>query len=389
MVAVTPMHIVHCIARLNDGGPARVLLALGVALRARGHRITVLAGTPGPDEPDLAHRLREVGIVVELVPGLGRRMSVLDDARAFAWLFLRLGHLAPELVHTHTAKAGVLGRLACRWLGLPCLHTYHGHVLRGYFSRAGSLAVRMIERAVAGVHHNQALTPSQLVELRDRAGIGRRRHWHCLAVPVPPVVRSPAAWHARLARDVPVVGFLGRCVAVKDGDLWLAVLAAIARRRPVQGLMCGDGQLRQAWEARAVGLGLTVHFTSFVAAGEALAAMDLLLVTSRNEGQPLAVCEAGSAGVPVVAPPVGGLVDLIAAGAVRGAARRVAWLADACVALLDPAQLAERERLINVARVHAAGLAPESLVCRYEACYSRVLQRHAAPAVGDRTGLPR
>lgn len=374
------LHIVHLIARLNDGGPARVLLALGCALRARGHRITVLAGTPGPDEPDLAHRLREAGIVVETVPGLGRRISPLADLHACWWLHCRLQALAPDVVHTHTAKAGALGRLLCRWNRIPCLHTYHGHVLHGYFSPGCAALVRLGERWLAGTHHHQALTGSQHGDLHDRAGIGRARRWHVLPVPVPAVVRAEAPWNSRLRPGIPVIGFLGRCAAIKDGELWLQTLACLARQRPVQGVLCGDGALRQHWQDQATRLGVPVHFTGFVPAGEALGAMDVLLVTSRNEGQPLVVSEAGWAGVPVVAPPVGGLRDLIAAGAVRGAPRNPQSLASACAALLD--DQAARQRLIADARSHAAGLAPDRLVSRYEACYAEVIQHHAPAAAG-------
>jgi len=367
------MHIVHCIARLNDGGPARVLLALGTQLCARGHRLTVLAGTPGPDEPDLAHRLREAGMVVETVPGLGRRMNPFNDVRALVWLLARVRHLQPDLVHTHTAKAGALGRLVSWWLGLPCLHTYHGHVLHGYFSHGVSLLVRHVERVLAGPHHHHGLTMGQVNELCYRAHIGRPRRWHCLSVPVSGVVRRQAEWHARLLPNVPVIGFLGRCAAIKDAGLWLETLAVIAKQRVVQGVVCGDGDQRAALESQAIRLGVRVHFTGFVPAAEALGAMDVLLVTSRTEGQPLVVSEAGWAGVPVVAPPVGGLIDLIAAGAAQGAARTPADLARACLAMLDPAQAEARARLLVRARAHAESLAPECLVSRYEACYRAVL----------------
>ena len=368
-----PVHIVHCIARLNDGGPARVLLALGTQLCVRGHRITVLAGTPGPDEPDLAHRLREAGMVVETVPGLGRRMNPFNDMRAFAWLLARLRQLQPDLVHTHTAKAGALGRLASRWLALPCLHTYHGHVLHSYFSHGMSLLVRHVERLLAGPHHHQGLTVGQVEELCYRAQIGRPRRWHCLSVPVSAVVRRQAEWHARLLPNVPVIGFLGRCAAIKDGGLWLETLAAIARQRPVQGVLCGDGDQRTQLEAQAAHLGVRVYFTGFIPAAEAFGAMDVLLVTSRSEGQPLVVSEAGWAGVPVVAPPVGGLIDLIIAGAVQGATRTSTDLAEACIALLDPKRAEARARLLARARAHAESLTPECLVSRYEACYRAVL----------------
>jgi glycosyltransferase involved in cell wall biosynthesis len=362
--------VAHVIARLNDGGPARVIAALGGELARGGHRITVLAGACGPDEPDLSAAVSAAGLAVERVPGLRRGLAAGAELRAAAALARRLRELGPDLVHTHTAKAGVIGRLASRWLGLPCLHTYHGHVLHGYFGRAGEAGVRVCERAVAGNAWHHALTPTQLSDLRDRARIGRRARWRMLPIPVPAVPRARAPWHARLRPGVPVLGFLGRLAPIKDGRLWLDTLAALARRLPVQGVVCGDGQERAALEARARELGLDALFTGFVPAAEALGAIDALLITSRNEGLPLAVVEACSAGVPAVAAPVGGLVDVIRWGGALGARREAGALADACARVIVAGAL--RSAQIARGRRFAESLAPAVLAPRYERLYREV-----------------
>jgi glycosyltransferase involved in cell wall biosynthesis len=365
------VRIVHVIARLNDGGPARVIAALAREMAECGHQVTVLAGACGVDEPDCIE-LVQAHAPVEAVPGLKRGLSALDELRALSSLTRRLRGLSPDLVHTHTAKAGALGRLACRRLGLPCLHTYHGHVLHGYFGRAMELGVRAAERAVAGVAWHQALTPSQLRDLRDRARIGRPARWRVLPVPVPPVAPARAAWHERLSPGVPVVGFLGRLAAIKDAPLWLETLAMLARRVPVQGVICGDGQERAALESRAAALGLPVIFTGFVPAAEALGGMNLLLMTSRNEGQPLAAFEAAGAGIPVVAPPVGGLADAVRSGAVVGARRDPESLAAACARLLaDPRLAAAQARR---GRAAAATVTPAALAPLYERLYREIVE---------------
>ena len=351
------MHIVHLIARLNDGGPARVLASLGRTLVARGHRLTVLAGECAADEADMTLAVRASGVEVETIPGLARRLAPFADLCAFAHLHGRLRRLAPDVVHTHTAKAGALGRTACRLLGLTCLHTYHGHVLEGYFPLPAELALRVGERLLAGNCHHQALPPGQFRELHDRFRIGRRARWHVLPVPVEPVQAQPAAWHERLKRGVPVIGFLGRLAAIKDVRLWLDAFAVLHRQRAVQGLVCGDGAERAALAAHATAAGLPVLFTGTVPAGEALAVMDVLLMSSRNEGLPL------------VAPAVGGLRDLIGWGAVTGADRTPTALAAACVRVLDHPDLT-RPR----AKALARRLRPESLAPAYEALY-RALTR--------------
>ena len=356
------VHIVHVIARLNDGGPVRVLAALLPELQRLGLRITVLTGVCGPDEPDCTAWLQAHGVVVERIPGLGRSVHLQEDWRAFCALRARLRELQPDVVHTHTAKAGFLGRVACRLEGLRCLHTYHGHVLDGYFSHLVTTALVRLERAVSANHHHQALTPSQMLDLSRGFRIGRRHTWHSLPVPVPPVKPQPyVTWAGALRRRTPVVGFLGRLVPIKDVDLYLATLAELSHHRPMQGLICGDGPLREHAEFRAAELGLRVHFTGFIPAAEALGQMDVLLMTSRNEGQPLVAIEAASAGVPVVAPAVGGLADLIRWGGVAGAAREPAALAAAVDRLIsDPefrqAQVVAGQRL--AARLTPAALAP-------------------------------
>jgi len=363
------MHIVHVIARLNDGGPARVLAALGSELARLGWRSTVLAGATAADERDLTAELRAGGMEVETVPGLGRRLRPLGDLTAGAWLVRRLKALRPDVVHTHTFKAGVLGRLACRRLQMPCLHTFHGHVLAGHFPAPVAYGLRLIERALAPIAHLHALTPGQRRELCRVHRIGTPRRWHVLPVPVAAVVRRPAAWHAALGPGARI-GFLGRLAPVKDADLWLEALAQLARLRPVQGVLCGDGGERPRLEARARALGVAVHVAGFVPAGEALAAMDLLLVSSRNEGLPLAVIEAAGVGVPVVAPAVGGLVDLAAWGAVLAAPRTPLGLAAACLRLLDDGELRQAQLARAAALAHR--LRPQALAPRYAALYSRV-----------------
>ena len=362
------VHVVHVIARLNDGGPVRVLAALLPELHRHGVRSTVLAGDCSPEEPDRTDWLRAHGVIVERIHGLGRTVRLRDDWAAFRVLFARLRALRPDVVHTHTAKAGFLGRLACRMLGIRCLHTYHGHVLDGYFSHPVTVALTHLERLAASNHHHQALTPTQTLDLARCFRIGRGTTWHSLPVPVPAVKPQPYVdWSTALRRRTPGVGFHGRLVPVKDIDQLLETLAVLSHHRPVQGLICGDGPLREHAEFRAAELQLRVHFTGFIPAGEALAQMDVLLMTSRNEGQPLSAIEAASAGVPVVAPPVGGLDDLARWGAVRGAERTPEALAEAVEQLIsDPEQ--RRARIAAGLRV-AARLTPEALAPRYVALY--------------------
>jgi glycosyltransferase involved in cell wall biosynthesis len=387
------MHVAHLIARANEGGPVRVIAELVRLLAERGGRSTVIIGRCEPGETDVSERLRQAGAEVLLLPGLARRIHPVDDARAAWGLLACLRRLRPDVLHTHTAKAGWLGRGAARWLGLPCVHTYHGHVLRGYFSPLGSRLVQIAERLAAGVAMHHALTRGQHRDLAQRAAIGRPGRWRVLPIPVAPVTCASAPWQQRLLPGRPVVGFLGRLTAIKDLPLWQATLQRIDRELPVQGLICGDGEERAAVAAWAATCPVPVLCTGQVPPGAALAAMDVLLLTSRNEGLPVSVIEAagcrrmdGERGVPVVAPSVGGLNDLARAGVVRTAPRTAAGLASACLALLRQRDAAAALRR-HAAR-YAAALEPERLADAYLALYRRAGRAQPAGPAAAPPRLP-
>lgn len=372
------MHVVHVIARLNDGGPVRVLAALLPALADLGWRATVLCGQVGVGERDATDLLVAGGVIVERIPGLGRRLSPGDDLRAFRALCRRLRGLGPDLVHTHTAKAGILGRLAARSLGLPVVHTYHGHVLDGYFPRLGTAAATILERICARGSALHALTPSQASDLRRRHRIGRAARWSVLPIPVVIPGRLPSP-----PRPVPVLGFLGRLVEIKDPLRWLRVLAELNRREPWRGRICGDGPLRGAVEAAVRTAGLDVEVCGFVPPAEALAGMDVLLLTSRNEGLPVAAVEAAGLGIPVVATAVGGLRDLARQGVVRGVHGGDADLVAAVLRAHAAGPLLPPGRV-------AAAYAPAFLARRYAALYAGVYAGHArAHGRPDRDPRPR
>ncbi len=362
------MHVLHVIARLNDGGPARAIAALVEALPEFRH--SVLCGSCSPGEGDATALVQAAGASVIPLPVLSRRVAPLADGLAGLQLVRAIRSQAPDLVHTHTAKAGALGRLACRLLHQPCLHTYHGHVLQGYFPRAVSLVAGHAERALAGNAWHHDLTTSQLHHLHGRWHIGRGRRWRVLPPPVPRVQRCAAAWHDQLRPSLPVVLFLGRLVKIKDPALWLQTLVLLARSRPVQGLICGAGPEAPGIAAAAASCGVPVHLTGAVPAGEALGIADLLLMTSVNEGLPLAAVEAAAAGIAVVAPPVGGLEDLIRWGGASGAPRTAGALAAVCDRLLGDRALAARRTAR--ARAAVARLSPERLAPAYRRLYLEV-----------------
>src|SRR5258706_6458944 len=144
------MRIARVLTRLNLGGPARQALASDPLLAARGHTLRLYTGTSGPGEGDLSGDLRARGLDVRRVPGLAPGLHPAGDLRALAALRRELREFRPDVVHTHTAKAGLLGRRAARALPEAArVHTFHGHVLEGYFPPAVSRALLALERKLA------------------------------------------------------------------------------------------------------------------------------------------------------------------------------------------------------------------------------------------------
>ncbi|MFW5752627.1 MAG: glycosyltransferase [Planctomycetota bacterium] len=376
------MRILHLIARLNDGGPARVVQQLAHATREAGHEVLVGHGAVGDGEPDRAPRLAADGVPLAPIAHLGRRVTPADDLRAAFAVDRLLRSFAPDLVHTHTAKAGALGRPRSALRRIPCLHTYHGHVLSGYFGPTAALLVRGCERLLARSGDAHALSPRLVAELHRGYGVGRPDRWHALPLPVEPVRPCTAAWHARLPQGHARIGFLGRLAPVKDLGLWLAVLARVARQQRVCGVVCGQGPEAHLLDAPAPETTPVVH-PGHVPAAEALGGIDLLLMTSRNEGLPLAAIEAAGAGIPVVAPGVGGLIDLGQAGLVRVARREPDALAAAVLALLRDPGL--RSRRCAQARTAAAAFAPARVLPRYLALYTRLAKSGADRRLSGRS----
>ncbi|HEY7400935.1 MAG TPA: glycosyltransferase [Actinomycetota bacterium] len=335
--------VTRIITRLNVGGPARQAVSLTRRLGDRGYDCALLTGREGPREGRI-----EPGHATTVVPSLRRDVHPLADLRAGRELARLVRAHRPDVVHTHLAKAGALGRLAAHRAGTQVVvHTYHGHVLEGYFSRPVSRAFLEVERRLAA-WSTALVAVSDAVRAELLAlGIGRPHQWRVIPVGLEldpllgPLPRAAAA-RETLGLPVvgPVVGIVGRLVPVKDHETFLAAAARIVRERPSAHVaIVGDGELRERLGPRAAALlGRHVTFTGWVEDLPALyAALDVVVLTSRNEGTPVALIEAGAAGKPVVATRVGGVAEvvedgrtgaLVGAGDAEGVAGEVLRLLD-------------------------------------------------------------
>lgn len=318
------IRVAHVITRLNVGGPAIQVLLLNSRLDPERFESVLICGRSGQGEGDM----RALGRVDHrppiLIPTLGREISILDDLRAFGALVGIFRALRPDVVHTNLAKAGLLGRLAARVAGVPVVvHTFHGNVLRGYFDPVRSRLFLTLERLLARVTSRViTLSPRQRAELAARGiASGHRVEEVPLGIDLAPFLEgSQGVLHKelRLASDIPLVGIVARLVPIKAVDVFLAAAEIVGQTRPgVRFVVVGDGPLRNDLERRVAKAGLEprVAFLGWRADLPAIYAdLDVVVLTSRNEGTPLSVIEALAAGRAVVATSVGGVPDLIEDG---------------------------------------------------------------------------
>ncbi len=384
--------VLRVITRLNVGGPARHVIRISAPLARRGWNTVLVTGTSDPGEGDLVDEARAAGIDVRVVPQLGRSIDPLRDLAALRALRALVQELRPAIVHTHTAKAGVIGRMAAlsvRPARRPLLvHTYHGHVLDGYFSRAVSATFARVEAGLAR-RTDRLVAVSERVrqELVERHRVGRREQYAVVPPGVDGLRTQPDPRGGRALRerlglgpDDVLVGAVGRLAPVKDPQLLLATWELLRSRHPrARLLIVGDGPLAAAVDGRLASLPGVVRLPMQRELGAVYAALDLLAMSSRREGLPQVVVEALRAGVPVVSTAVGGVPELVRERIDgRLVPGRPAALAAALDELMGDAALRRAYGRAAAARPWAAH-EPESVA----ACLAAEYAALRAPDVGD------
>lgn len=320
------IRIARVIARLNIGGPAQHVIILSAGLDPSRFETLLIAGQEEPGEGSLRDRALAQGVNLRVLPGLRREIRLGRDLRMLATLLGTFRTLRPHIVHTHTAKAGTLGRLAARLAGVPLiLHTFHGHVLQGYFGPATTRLFRLIERGL-GRLSTRILVLSERQRREILAlGIGTADRVVVLPLGLPlqrlldcQRRRGELRRELALPASAKLVGIVGRLVPIKGHALFLDAAALLSRRRTdVRFLIAGDGELRPALEAQAQELGLAgrIHFLGWRLDLERIYAdLDLAALSSYNEGTPVCLLEAMAAGLPVVSTDVGGVADIVEHG---------------------------------------------------------------------------
>jgi len=332
------MKIVRIIGRLNVGGPARHVVWLTQGLRDTCESLLV-AGTVPDGEDDMSYFARENNVQPIYIPEMSREISWRDVIAVWK-LYRLLLRERPDIIHTHTAKAGTIGRIAAlwyRWLTLPLfvgrprrcrvVHTYHGHIFHSYYGPTKTKLFLFIERTLArlGTDRIVVVSKQQRKEINETFGVGEKKQF--AVIPLGIELKQFANWTNRRRRfretveandNQIIIGIVGRLTGVKNHSMFLEAIKVFRETqtagKDVRFVIIGDGNLRQALERRATELGLQTQVTFAGNRNDPenfYPALDIVALTSLNEGTPLTLIEAMANARPIIATAVGGVVDLL------------------------------------------------------------------------------
>jgi glycosyltransferase involved in cell wall biosynthesis len=332
VAARSSYRVARVITRLNIGGPSIQAIDLSRDLGSRGFETCLIHGHLADGEGDMTTLLPLGGTNAVYVDDLVRPVSPLHDVRALWRIYRALRRWQPDIVHTHQAKAGSLGRLAAVLYnatrgGAPrtrVIHTYHGHVFEGYFGSRRTQVFLAVERWLAKrTDRIVAISPQVRKDVIETYAVARDSKVALIPLGFNldrMLAVSPAdKQKARTALAIPgralVVTTVGRLTAIKQHSLFLDMASRLAARDDrFIFLLAGDGDLRAELEqqARQLGIDARVRFLGWRGDLDTLyASTDVFVLTSRNEGTPVALIEAMASGVACVSTDVGGVRDVI------------------------------------------------------------------------------
>jgi glycosyltransferase involved in cell wall biosynthesis len=320
------IRILRIQSRICIGGPAIHTELLSVHLPKDRYQTILLGGSLEEKEKSVLHSIRDKGVDVRVLPEMKRDISLWDDFRSVIKVYRLIRQYKPHIVHTHTSKAGTVGRIAAVFAGTPViLHTFHGHAFENYFSKAKTQFFIWIEKLLAHFSHRLiAISPGQKRDLCQRFHIAPPQKVNVIRLGFDlsrfqPVKSIQLKKQLGLESTEYLGALIGRIVPIKNHILALKVVRVLREEKnvPFHLLIVGDGEEKESLEQRAFDMGIRpyVHFMGWTTrVEEVYKGIDLLLLTSLNEGTPVAIIEAMACKVPVVATAVGGVGDLITEG---------------------------------------------------------------------------
>lgn len=320
-----PKKIIRVISRLNIGGPAIHVVLLTQHFNNESWSSILVTGKHGQNEGDMSYLTAKYGVQPVYYPELGREISLLSDLKVCLSLIRLFIKEKPDIVHTHTAKAGFVGRVAAILTGVPQIyHTFHGHVFNGYFSPLKTKLYILIERFLA-LFTTRIVVISEL-QRQDLIGYGIAKERKFKVIPLgfdfgrilPPDSTNQLRNDLELPTDIPVVAIIGRIVPIKNHSLFIQVAELVAKQvTDIHFLIIGDGELRDTCEKQVRDLGLEsrVSFTGFLTDLQLVyGSVDVVVLTSINEGTPVSLLEAMACQKLVLSTRVGGVGDFVTNG---------------------------------------------------------------------------
>lgn len=317
--------VVRIINRFNLGGPTFNATFLTRFLSDE-FETTLIGGVPDKGETNSLHILKEYGIKPIVLPEMSRAINISQEYRAYKKIKKILKEIQPDIVHTHASKAGLLGRMAAFSLRIPVVvHTFHGHVFHSYFGKFKTTFFKQIERYLAKKSTGIiAISALQKHELADVHKIVNQEK-----IKVIPLgfdlqkfqegrieKREAVRAQYKLSDDEVAITIIGRLAPIKDHDYFLNVIEEVLKQTPqeIKVFIVGDGseknhiedrvnKLNEAYPNRIMMTSWILDIATFIQG------MDIVCLTSKNEGTPVSLIEAQAAGIPVISTDVGGVRD--------------------------------------------------------------------------------
>lgn len=312
-----PVRILRLISRMNVGGPAQHAIFLTQAFQNAQWETLLCSGLEDKAEENMLDLAESRGVYVRRIFRMHRRISLLNDLVAFFHILWLLWTFKPQIIHTHTAKAGALGRFAALFYGKAfVVHTFHGHVFSEYFNPTISNLFLKIEKMLSRKTDIMITLTETLKNELVSKGIQPKRYFRVVPLGLDldrfrgdrahPYFRE----EIKVSPDQFLIGVVGRLVPIKrHQDVILAVAEALKKNANIRLAIVGGGECEQTLRALVADLGIQsqVYFCGFRKDLEKIyPSLDLVVLCSANEGMPLCLIEAMAQGVPIVATRVGG-----------------------------------------------------------------------------------
>lgn len=315
-----PIRVMRIIARMNVGGPAVQVSGLIRGFDSSQFDQRLYTGFCSNSEADYLNTVAQDVSAIR-ISGFGRRINLVGDLKAFLVIVKEIRRFKPQVIHTHTAKAGFLGRVASIISLHPSIrvHTFHGHLLYGYFGPLKRSLIILAEKFLAMFTHELLAVGEKVRQDLLDVGVGNPNKFGIMP-PGLALGKLPTKKESKEAFGISSsklqCGFIGRVTQIKRPDRFLDVAREVKSRGiEVEFFMAGDGELLDSCRERILRENLPVCVFGWQSDIEkVLSAADVIILTSDNEGTPLSLIQAGMAGLPVVTTNVGSVSEIVLDG---------------------------------------------------------------------------